>query len=83
MLAVKSNAAFRSLFTLTMGAKSDGNVTGITDGLTIHEKIAEYTWVYIFPGASPELQDFLNSQTAPGKALFRLYDDGWRFVQFQ
>jgi hypothetical protein len=58
-------------------------VTGIADGQNANEKVVEYTWEYNFsqfPGKIPEV---FKQAPRPGKALLRLYDDGWRFVKFQ
>jgi len=58
-------------------------VTGMSDGQAPNEKNVEYTWEYVFPDFSQDLQSALKYTPRPGKALLRLYDDGWRFVSFE
>ncbi len=58
-------------------------VTGIADGQTPSEKIVEDTWHYDFSSFSlPKGVEAALEPLRTGKALFRLYDDGWRFAQF-
>ena len=57
-------------------------VTGITDSAQ-NEKIVEYTWKWDSSPFPSEIQDVLRYSPRPGKSLFRLYDDGWRFVEFK
>jgi len=58
-------------------------VTGIADGQAPSEKIVEDTWHYDFSSFSlPKDVEAGLEPLRTGKALFRLYDDGWRFVQF-
>lgn len=59
-------------------------ITGIASGQNPNEKIAEYTWQFDFSSFSlpKEFEDALRTPLRAGKALFRLYDDGWRFAEF-
>jgi len=57
-------------------------VTGIADGQAPSEKIVEDTWHYDFSFFSlPKDVEAALEPLRTGKALFRLYDNGWRFVQ--
>lgn len=56
-------------------------ITGIAD-MSATEKIVEDTYKLDLSAFPKEIQDALKTPIFPGKALFRLYDDGWRFVQF-
>jgi hypothetical protein len=59
-------------------------VTGISDAPNAqNEKIVEYTWQYDISSFAKETKDALQFSPRPGKALLRLYDDGWRFVEFR
>ncbi len=56
-------------------------ITGITGGDNTNEKIVEYSWQYDLSNLTQESQDELRQGPQVGKSLFRLYDDGWRFVE--
>ena len=58
-------------------------VTGIADETNPKEKIVEYTWQYDLSPLTKQTQDAVKIVPHPGKALLRLYDDGWRFVDFK
>jgi hypothetical protein len=59
-------------------------MTGIADAPDAkNEKLVEYTWQYDFSAYAKELQDIFSIPPRPGRALFRLYDDGWRFVEYK
>jgi hypothetical protein len=59
-------------------------ITGIAEGQNPNvEKTVEYTWQFDFSSYSRDVQNAIKPALNPGKALFRLYDDGWRFVEFQ
>jgi len=60
-------------------------VTGISDDPHAStDKIVEYTWRYDLTDFPNGVEDILNPKPSPtGKAAFRLYDDGWRFVEFR
>jgi hypothetical protein len=59
-------------------------ITGIASGQNPTDKVAEYTWQYDFSSFSlpKEFDEILTIPLRSGKALFRLYDDGWRFVEY-
>jgi hypothetical protein len=57
-------------------------ITGITDGQNLNEKVVEYTWQYDYSPFPKEGADVLKVPIRKGKAVIRLYDDGWRFVNF-
>jgi len=58
-------------------------VTGIagTAG-SQNDRIVEDTWQFDLSSFPKEIQDALKTPPLKGKALLRLYDDGWRFMQF-
>jgi len=58
-------------------------ITGIADGSAPNEKLVEDTWKYDLSQLSKEIDDAVKPATNAGTALFRLYDDGWRFVRFE
>ena len=55
-------------------------ITGIADTEKPSEKMVEYTWQFDFSSFPKEMADVLKLPVRAGKALFRRYDDGWRFV---
>jgi hypothetical protein len=57
-------------------------ITGITDGQSPNEKIVEDTWEFDYSSFPKEIGDVLKVPIRHGKAVIRLYDDGWRFVNF-
>lgn len=57
-------------------------VTGITDSVQ-NEKIVEYTWEWDSSPFPSEIRDILRYSPSTGRALFRHYDDGWRFVEIK
>lgn len=59
-------------------------VTGIADGSTPSEKTVEYTWRFDFSSMflPKAIEDALTFPLRTGKAAFRRYDDGWRFMNF-
>jgi hypothetical protein len=70
------------LLTLKTGIKAIiVEVTGIADA-SANEKTVEETWKFDLSPLPKEIGDAIKPATNPGKALLRLYDDGWRFVQF-
>jgi hypothetical protein len=56
-------------------------ITGIAEGASASEKHVEFNWEYNFSSLSKEAQAAFRQGSHPGKALFRLYDDGWRYVK--
>jgi hypothetical protein len=56
-------------------------ITGITGGQNPNEKIVEYSWEYDLSNLTKETQDDLKEEIQSGSSVFRLYDDGWRFVE--
>lgn len=54
-------------------------VTGVTEGSTSSEKIVDVTWQFDLSSFPREIQDAIKQPLLQGKALFKLYDDGWRF----
>ncbi len=58
-------------------------ITGISDAGSSHtEKIVEFNWVYDFSAFPKETKEGFKCVYS-GKSLVRLYDDGWRFVEFK
>ncbi|WP_348262865.1 hypothetical protein P8935_24120 [Telmatobacter sp. DSM 110680] len=60
-------------------------ITGISaDSNASNDKVAEYTWKYDLSDYPHDAESIFNPMPpAQGKALLRLYDDGWRFVEFR
>jgi hypothetical protein len=56
-------------------------ITGITNGGP-DEKVAEYEWYFKTDSFPPDIRSLLPSlgQNRDGRAIFRLYDDGWRLM---
>ena len=71
-------------FTKSYGWKLKG-ITGISDDPhSPTDKIVEYTWEYNFDDLPKEAAAVLNPPNPyPGKSSLRLYDDGWRFVEYR
>jgi hypothetical protein len=60
------------------------DITGISDVPDAQsEKLVDYTWQYDLSGFPKSFLDIYNPPLQRGHALFRLYDDGWRFVEFK
>lgn len=58
-------------------------ITGISESQNENvEKTVEYTWQYDFSAYPTDIQDAIRAPVSTGKALFHLYDDGWRFVRY-
>jgi hypothetical protein len=59
-------------------------VTGITDGEN-GSKVVEYDWVWDSDGVPPEMKSVFIVDKAPnhGKAMLKLYDDGWRVEKWE
>lgn len=60
-------------------------VTGITDA-SQSQRIVEDKWEYDFSSVPADMRELMNRLAAcprVGKAMLRLYDDGWRFEGFQ
>lgn len=58
-------------------------ITGIADATAPNEKIVEDSWKFDLSSLPKEIEDAIRPATnTTGKALVRLYDDGWRFVNF-
>jgi hypothetical protein len=58
-------------------------ITGITAAPGgQNDRIVEYTLGVDLSSFPKEIREPLSSSPLKGKALLRLYDDGWRFVQF-
>jgi hypothetical protein len=64
---------------------SISEITGISDDSgSPNAKIVEYTWKYELPEYPKSVAEILNpTPPAKGKSLLRLYDDGWRFVDYK
>ena len=47
-----------------------------------NDRVVEDTWQFDLASFPEEIRSSLKTAPLKGKALLRLYDDGWRFVQF-
>jgi hypothetical protein len=64
-----------------------GEITGIADAPTVFgpagtAKIVKFTYTYDFAGCPDVVRTVFTKPSVHKPALFKLYDDGWRFEHF-